>query len=666
MGPEDSEDDLRDDRTDISMISLRHDPDWHKRLSLGNLKRRTTHEDFREFRDDRTDITMLSLQDEPDWHTRYPWDDDLYEVAVSLHPAITKAMEHNHPLSDADLAFVSRTEMEVEETIRPYISEERLSAINKEIAELAEQESLLRQKLLPTHANAWSAKAPFTNLPDKVQRLIFFFCIDSRPSPMVDEAPLLLCRVSSQWKRVALSMPEIWSEIYIPFGEEYRHKTGGLKKLLNLFADRAGGLRLSINFDWHWDDSEDNTIPGPNIGDIDEEVLLQYYDMVKYLAKWEKNTKISQLIIYAPCMQNTLLFLDWEESTNQLEYLTLRGCKGCLTAHSSDPEHGYPTGIFQSPRMRALSIDHKVFVDIVRLVPGRPWLDFLHASCTSPSEWCTYTLAHFPMLQKAYYFFRQAERPVEIPETIAEYATLEELGLNYEFCRVTALGYDCFAPLCTFRFPNLRRLHIKLQLRTTPSPGDTLYLLQVIPLYSISGWTLNVLPSRLPSLRELTLASASSIPFEQVCSLLIQFDNLTVLKLRIPIWYELPNYLSFLTFMPAHPHINWRRNLPHLVEIGLELDHGTGPLNEAILNGLVSMVLSRCNPALCVRTLQSVWISNLHLASDEQFTALVEFVNGNLERYMFTDGLEVGFSRGHLIGSPEEFELTHWEDNFIV
>ncbi|KAF9481503.1 hypothetical protein BDN70DRAFT_876302 [Pholiota conissans] len=66
-----------------------------------------------------------------------------------------------------------------------------------------------RQQPLSIESNA---QGPITNLPYDVLREIFIHCRPQFPlwQPFPEEAPLLLCRICSSWRRVALTIPSLW------------------------------------------------------------------------------------------------------------------------------------------------------------------------------------------------------------------------------------------------------------------------------------------------------------------------------------------------------------------------------------------------------------------------------------------------------------------------
>ncbi|KIM41316.1 hypothetical protein M413DRAFT_146373 [Hebeloma cylindrosporum] len=72
------------------------------------------------------------------------------------------------------------------------------------------------QKIINDHNVILS---PVRRLPPDVLHEIFFHCLPTNHNPVMtsSESPLLLTRICSSWRGIALSSPRIWSKLYIPF-----------------------------------------------------------------------------------------------------------------------------------------------------------------------------------------------------------------------------------------------------------------------------------------------------------------------------------------------------------------------------------------------------------------------------------------------------------------
>ncbi|KAJ6504723.1 hypothetical protein C8R47DRAFT_156240 [Mycena vitilis] len=94
--------------------------------------------------------------------------------------------------------------------------------------------------------------SPMRQLPSDVIREIFMACVPSEENPVlsIQTAPLLLGRICSQWRAIALSTPRLWSSIHIaePQDSLPPHVRDGCLQLVKVWLARSGGLPLSISF----------------------------------------------------------------------------------------------------------------------------------------------------------------------------------------------------------------------------------------------------------------------------------------------------------------------------------------------------------------------------------------------------------------------------------
>jgi hypothetical protein len=97
---------------------------------------------------------------------------------------------------------------------------QRLKDISGEIGDIESQlEKLLKEKdNLDDQLKAHKALlSPARRLPPNVIQNIFLYCLPSEHNPVMGsrEAPLLLGRICSQWRDIALGTPKLWSAIHI-------------------------------------------------------------------------------------------------------------------------------------------------------------------------------------------------------------------------------------------------------------------------------------------------------------------------------------------------------------------------------------------------------------------------------------------------------------------
>ena len=60
--------------------------------------------------------------------------------------------------------------------------------------------------------------APVRRLPTDVLGVIFRHCLATHRNPVIStsEAPILLTQICRDWRSIALSIPQLWSRLYIP------------------------------------------------------------------------------------------------------------------------------------------------------------------------------------------------------------------------------------------------------------------------------------------------------------------------------------------------------------------------------------------------------------------------------------------------------------------
>ena len=137
----------------------------------------------------------------------------------------------------------------------------RLQMVMDQLA--AERQSL--KKSLEEHR---SIAAPIRKIPPEVLSVIFTFCADNSCSTSnskcfdVTQAPLQLSFVCNKWRRLAISMSQLWSSIllrgsrehFLGSGEGYTHysKRSIRTEMLSTWLLRSGSspLTLGINTSW--------------------------------------------------------------------------------------------------------------------------------------------------------------------------------------------------------------------------------------------------------------------------------------------------------------------------------------------------------------------------------------------------------------------------------
>lgn len=89
-------------------------------------------------------------------------------------------------------------------------------------------------------------------IPSEILGEIFIACLPQYPRPIITEAPLLLCRICTSWRRIALNTPQLWTFITLDQTKEVLKLPQVAEKWFSL----AGVLPLSLRF---------NTGPQPDV-----------------------------------------------------------------------------------------------------------------------------------------------------------------------------------------------------------------------------------------------------------------------------------------------------------------------------------------------------------------------------------------------------------------
>ncbi|KAJ6608622.1 hypothetical protein B0H10DRAFT_2067411, partial [Mycena sp. CBHHK59/15] len=120
-----------------------------------------------------------------------------------------------------------------------------LSELARLEAEISRTQILLHKlqrsyRQLKTSVDAHLALlSPMRNLPPEVLQLIFIMSLPSDRNAVMhaSEAPVLLGRVCSGWRRIAFSTPELWASIHVQWSNGSRGPE--LVRCLYLFGCRA-------------------------------------------------------------------------------------------------------------------------------------------------------------------------------------------------------------------------------------------------------------------------------------------------------------------------------------------------------------------------------------------------------------------------------------------
>ncbi|KDR67201.1 hypothetical protein GALMADRAFT_273322 [Galerina marginata CBS 339.88] len=90
------------------------------------------------------------------------------------------------------------------------------------------------------------------SLPVELLTEIFWHCLPAMPYPDPRNAPLLLCQVTSSWREIVLRLPQMWNNLWFPFGFN-TYKIGGqlsfksAELLTKLWFKRAQDLPITLS-----------------------------------------------------------------------------------------------------------------------------------------------------------------------------------------------------------------------------------------------------------------------------------------------------------------------------------------------------------------------------------------------------------------------------------
>lgn len=90
-------------------------------------------------------------------------------------------------------------------------AERELSELDTQIAPLLQ----LREDLACQWNEHKALLSPVRSLAPELVAEIFLHCLPEDPRPLISQAPLLLCRVCSRWRSIALSTPRLWCSIRV-------------------------------------------------------------------------------------------------------------------------------------------------------------------------------------------------------------------------------------------------------------------------------------------------------------------------------------------------------------------------------------------------------------------------------------------------------------------
>ncbi|KAM6495448.1 hypothetical protein JOM56_008154 [Amanita muscaria] len=144
---------------------------------------------------------------------------------------------------------------------------------------------LRRQQLYRKHATRPKERHfPFHHLPLEVIAEIFVLCLPKLGVIEItecfeskDPAPLLLCKVSSSWRSLALSIPRLWNELSIEIGNP-KVDIDLATAMVDGWIARSGELSLSLRLHWYGLDKKEKAMTM---------VKAHLNTFFRYASRWE-------------------------------------------------------------------------------------------------------------------------------------------------------------------------------------------------------------------------------------------------------------------------------------------------------------------------------------------------------------------------------------------
>jgi len=131
---------------------------------------------------------------------------------MSLKPEFLALLRNNDTPSESTIR-------EVTESLKSPLNElQEIDTAIQHLCELLEGMKIKRQSIQKRIDDYNFILSSVRRLPLDVLHEIFFHCLPNNRNPIMEssESPVLLTRICSSWRAIALSSPRIWSKIHIP------------------------------------------------------------------------------------------------------------------------------------------------------------------------------------------------------------------------------------------------------------------------------------------------------------------------------------------------------------------------------------------------------------------------------------------------------------------
>ncbi|KAF9481469.1 hypothetical protein BDN70DRAFT_528655 [Pholiota conissans] len=155
--------------------------------------------------------------------------------------------------------------------IKEYVSSvnDKVSDYDVRIAELQAALQAITEQRTRLHETVSAHEAlvsPLRRLPPEILQIIFVWCLSQNRNAVMhaSEAPVLLGRICSEWRRISLATPELWASLHIvPPNVNFSNPASSTARferkrdLVSMWLDRSGACPLSISLVWFAGDSEE-------------------------------------------------------------------------------------------------------------------------------------------------------------------------------------------------------------------------------------------------------------------------------------------------------------------------------------------------------------------------------------------------------------------------
>lgn len=145
----------------------------------------------------------------------------------------------------------------------------KVSEYDTRIAELEATLAAIKQRRAELHTTVTAHEAlvsPLRRLPPEILQIIFVWCLSQNRNAVMhaSEAPVLLGRICSEWRRISIATPELWATLHIvPPNVNFSNPTSSTARfqrkrdLIEMWLGRSGACPLSISLVWFAGDSEE-------------------------------------------------------------------------------------------------------------------------------------------------------------------------------------------------------------------------------------------------------------------------------------------------------------------------------------------------------------------------------------------------------------------------